>query len=245
MADRVGVISKGRILLVDDKDAMMRRLGTTEARFILARPMTEVPASLAHYPVTLEEAGGVLAYRGGDGAGAGKREIAELAQDLTRAASAIPGSTPRKLARGDLREAGRRPIHRRGARRQRPERVGGMNLRGALAIFKHELLRAFPHLLWLHPLAGDHHLALFHRLWRGHRRTDRGDRRRLLRGLHRPGPADAHIAVREHHQCQLRRLHAALYRGDLRAALGARGRGRDADRLRRARRRSSRSSWQR
>ena len=91
MADRVGVISKGRILLVDDKDAMMRRLGTTEARFILARPMTEVPASLAHYPVTLEEAGGVLAYRGGDGAGAGKREIAELAQDLTRAGIGYTG----------------------------------------------------------------------------------------------------------------------------------------------------------
>src|SRR5690606_35872842 len=35
MADRVGVIDKGRILLVDDKDAIMAQLGRTEARITL------------------------------------------------------------------------------------------------------------------------------------------------------------------------------------------------------------------
>ena len=84
MADRVGVIDKGRILLVDDKDAIMRQLGTTEARFILAEPMRHLPPAFAAYPVTIEEDGMVLAYRGGDGSGRGKREVAELAQDLTR-----------------------------------------------------------------------------------------------------------------------------------------------------------------
>ncbi len=84
MADRVGVISNGRILLVDEKEAIMRRLGTTEARFILAEPMFVIPPALGSYPITLEENGSVLAYRGGDGAGAGKREVAELAQELTR-----------------------------------------------------------------------------------------------------------------------------------------------------------------
>ena len=84
MADRVGVINKGRILLVDDKDAMMRHLGTTEARFILSEPMAEVPAVLSGYPVTLEGEGKVLAFRGGDGTGGGRRQVAELAQDLTR-----------------------------------------------------------------------------------------------------------------------------------------------------------------
>ena len=91
MADRVGVINKGRILLVDDKDAIMRHLGTTEARFILSEPMAEIPPVLARYPITLEDEGKVLAFRGGDGTGGGRRQVAELAQDLTRNAIAYEG----------------------------------------------------------------------------------------------------------------------------------------------------------
>jgi len=84
MADRVGVIDKGRILLVDDKAAIMARLGRTEARITLAEPLSQPPPSLAHFPLALEEEGRVLVYRGGDGAGKGKRDIAEIAQALTR-----------------------------------------------------------------------------------------------------------------------------------------------------------------
>ncbi len=102
MADRVGVISQGRILLVDDKDAIMRRLGTTEARFILAEPMPEIPAALAGYPVHLEGEGRVLAYRGGDGTGSGKREVAELAQDLTRNAIAFIGLDAKESSLEDI-----------------------------------------------------------------------------------------------------------------------------------------------
>ncbi len=91
MADRVGVINKGRILLVDDKAAIMGKLGRTEARFILAQPMAAMPDALAHYPVTLDEGGLRLTYRGGDGTGKGKREVAELAQDLTRHGVAYTG----------------------------------------------------------------------------------------------------------------------------------------------------------
>lgn len=84
MADRVGVINKGRILLVDDKTSIMGKLGRTEARFTLAAPLTAMPDALAHYPVTLDEGGFRLTYRGGDGTGKGNREVADLAQDLTR-----------------------------------------------------------------------------------------------------------------------------------------------------------------
>jgi ABC-2 type transport system ATP-binding protein len=85
MADRVGVIDKGRLLLVDDKAAIMARLGRTEARFRLAVPLADVPGSLCAYPLHLEDDGLTLAYRGGDGAGRGKAEIAAIAQALTRA----------------------------------------------------------------------------------------------------------------------------------------------------------------
>jgi ABC-2 type transport system ATP-binding protein len=82
MADRVGVIDKGRLLLVDDKDAIMARMGRTEARFRLAAPLAAVPNDLCAYPLHLEDDGFTLAYRGGDGTGKGRTEIAALAQEL-------------------------------------------------------------------------------------------------------------------------------------------------------------------
>lgn len=87
MADRVGIIRNGRLLMVDEKDAMMKRLGRTEAHITLAQPLAELPAALDPFPVTLDQSGQVLCYRGGDGTGKGKAEVAELtklliAQDL-------------------------------------------------------------------------------------------------------------------------------------------------------------------
>ena len=82
MADRVGVINKGKLLLVDDKAAIMAKLGSTEAKITLAAPLTELPPSLSGYPVSLENDGRLLVYRGGDGSGKGKREAAEVIRAL-------------------------------------------------------------------------------------------------------------------------------------------------------------------
>ena len=82
MADRVGIIRAGKILMVDEKAAMMARLGRTEAHFTLAEPLAAIPDSLAGFPVTLEQDGQALCYRGGDGTGAGKRDVAEIATRL-------------------------------------------------------------------------------------------------------------------------------------------------------------------
>jgi ABC-2 type transport system ATP-binding protein len=85
MADRVGIIQGGRILMVDEKRAMMERLGTTEAVIDLAAPLASLPAEIAAFPVELAESGTKLIYRGGSGQGGGRAEVAQLTQALTRA----------------------------------------------------------------------------------------------------------------------------------------------------------------
>jgi ABC-2 type transport system ATP-binding protein len=82
MADRVGVINKGKLLLVDDTAAIMAQLGRTEARFTLEPPLAAIPAALGSFPVSLDDGGETLVYRGGDGTGAGKREVADLTRLL-------------------------------------------------------------------------------------------------------------------------------------------------------------------
>jgi ABC-2 type transport system ATP-binding protein len=85
MADRVGIIQGGRILMVDEKRAMMERLGTTEAVIDLAAPLTALPPEIAAFSVELAEGGLRLIYRGGNGEGGGRADVAQLAQALTRA----------------------------------------------------------------------------------------------------------------------------------------------------------------
>ncbi len=85
MADRVGIINRGKLLMVDQKDAMMARLGRTEAYITLARPLAALPPDIARFPVELEPGGGVLCYRGGDGTGKGKAEVAALTKALIAA----------------------------------------------------------------------------------------------------------------------------------------------------------------
>lgn len=82
MADRVGVINKGKLLLVDEKDAIMAKLGSTEARVSLIQALAELPEALSAYPLSIEDAGRTLVYRGGDGTGKGKREAAEVIKAL-------------------------------------------------------------------------------------------------------------------------------------------------------------------
>jgi ABC-2 type transport system ATP-binding protein len=91
MADRVGVIDKGRLLLVDGKDAIMAKLGRSEARITLADPLSEMPAFLEDYALTLENEGRTLRYRGGDGTGKGKREVAEVLRLLVERGIAFDG----------------------------------------------------------------------------------------------------------------------------------------------------------
>jgi ABC-2 type transport system ATP-binding protein len=62
MADRVGVIAKGELIAVEEKAALMARLGKKTLKVTLAEPMTQVPAELGEWGVTTEDFGHILAY---------------------------------------------------------------------------------------------------------------------------------------------------------------------------------------
>jgi ABC-2 type transport system ATP-binding protein len=85
MADRVGVINEGELILVDEKEALMARLGRTEARIGLCAPLQAVPPALSAFPLQLVEDGHALLYRA-KGEAAQERAIADLVKALVAAA---------------------------------------------------------------------------------------------------------------------------------------------------------------
>ncbi len=62
MADRVGVVNKGEIILVEDKAALMRKLGKKQLTLHLHRKLDAVPGALATKGLTLAPDGSELIY---------------------------------------------------------------------------------------------------------------------------------------------------------------------------------------
>jgi len=62
MADRIGVISKGEIILVEDKAVLMRKLGKKQLTLQLQAPLAAIPEALAGYPLELAAGGQELIY---------------------------------------------------------------------------------------------------------------------------------------------------------------------------------------
>jgi ABC-2 type transport system ATP-binding protein len=62
MADRIGVMSKGRLIKVEDKDVLMKTLGRKRLSLTLREPLANLPAELAELAVTLETDGTTLVY---------------------------------------------------------------------------------------------------------------------------------------------------------------------------------------
>ena len=62
IADRVGVINKGELLLVDDKHAIMHKLGTKQLNIELKQSVATVPAALADWSLELSADGSQLTY---------------------------------------------------------------------------------------------------------------------------------------------------------------------------------------
>lgn len=62
IADRIGVIAKGEILLVENKADLMVRMGQKTLKIDLADPLTEIPSGLSAYDLTLEGDGLLYSY---------------------------------------------------------------------------------------------------------------------------------------------------------------------------------------
>ena len=62
IADRVGVITKGELLLIEDKDSLMTRMGRKELDVQLTAPLDAIPERLAGYGLTLGDDGRTLTY---------------------------------------------------------------------------------------------------------------------------------------------------------------------------------------
>jgi len=72
MADRIGVINHGELIVVDDKAALMRKLGKRQLTVQVQSPLAAIPGALADYPLELSADGYEITYTfdaHGDGTG--------------------------------------------------------------------------------------------------------------------------------------------------------------------------------
>jgi len=82
MADRIGVISKGELVLVEEKAALMRKLGKKQLTLHLQEPLAEIPAGLEAYQLALAGDGTQLVFT--FDAQAEHTGIAELLRELSK-----------------------------------------------------------------------------------------------------------------------------------------------------------------
>ena len=113
MADRVGVINNGRIVLVEDKAALMRKLGKRRLTLALHDPLPALPAGLAGWPLELEDGGRRLVL-----------PLRRLGRGHRRADAAAASRRARRRLQGPRDDS----QHPRGHFR-RSGRAGGMRIR--------------------------------------------------------------------------------------------------------------------
>ena len=83
MADRVGVITKGELIIVEDKAELMRKLGKKQLTLQLSAPLSEIPGALAKHELELSNGGNTLTYT--YDTRAGRTGITSLLDDMRSA----------------------------------------------------------------------------------------------------------------------------------------------------------------
>jgi ABC-2 type transport system ATP-binding protein len=62
MADRIGVITRGELILVEEKKELMRKLGRKQLTLHLQHPLARIPTALSAYGLSIAEDGNALIY---------------------------------------------------------------------------------------------------------------------------------------------------------------------------------------
>jgi ABC-2 type transport system ATP-binding protein len=62
MADRIGVVNKGRLILVEEKSTLMRKLGKKQLTLQLAEPLKSIPPELQQWPLSLNADGSEMRF---------------------------------------------------------------------------------------------------------------------------------------------------------------------------------------
>ena len=60
MADRIGIINKGKLILTENKNTLMHKMGKRQMIFVLRDPLEQIPKNLSNDHITLEEEGSKL-----------------------------------------------------------------------------------------------------------------------------------------------------------------------------------------
>lgn len=100
IADRVGVISQGELLLVEEKAQLMQKLGRKEVDLLLPQALTDLPSSLSDLNLTLSEDGRNLTYSYSTKESEG--EIGRLFKRLGEAGVEFSDLTTRKSSLEDI-----------------------------------------------------------------------------------------------------------------------------------------------
>ncbi len=132
MAERIGVIHKGELIVVEEKIELMKKLGKKQLTLNLLEPLASIPLELSDWRLALKAAGYELEYTFDGNRGA--RRHSDLAQALERSGYRLQGfEHPSEFPRGHLRELG-----------ERTPMSTGMNFNkyGVWAIYRFEMSRA-------------------------------------------------------------------------------------------------------
>ena len=100
MADRVGVISKGELIAVDEKQALMARLGKKTLKIMLVEPLDAIPSELSEWQLALEDNGHQLCYQ--FDSHAERTGIASLMRRLSELGIGYKDLSPRQSSLEDI-----------------------------------------------------------------------------------------------------------------------------------------------
>jgi ABC-2 type transport system ATP-binding protein len=83
MADRIGVINKGSLVLVEDKEALMKKLGKKQLTMHLQTPLKQIPGELASWNLELKTDGMDLIYTADSADGVDISKLLERLSELS------------------------------------------------------------------------------------------------------------------------------------------------------------------